>query len=306
MAAGIEPLLHGVAIQTQTGSSLSSERKSSIEHALRKYRDRVLELNMNTLTLAIQQIEATTSYKTADFWDSVPNDLRSMRLQAIKEDLGIYLEDDSISEVRELLLEDRREDLIRTNRLDGVRHGQVDKDARNAWIGRTETAMADAVRATIQPNGLPPALKYLMTLVRAICGVGLPRYRYHGELHQLKFLSDVHMDEDEDGSNEDGWVALPITLDTPPEDIKNDPSLGLPQEWADCEVALGVQIGYGGFAVYCRRLHGEEPQSVPNGADAQEWDWRYGLTDFEYESDLYDTIEEFLEFYAEHNQQEME
>ncbi|KAI6832888.1 hypothetical protein KC332_g6502 [Hortaea werneckii] len=298
MAAGIEPQLHGLAIHTQTGSNLSPDRKSSIEHALRKYRSRVLELNMNTLISVIQQIEATTSYKRADFWDSVPDDLRSMRLQAIIERHGIHLEDDSISEVRELLSEDHREDLVRTNRLDGVRHGQVDVDARNAWIERTETAMANAKRASIQPDGLPPALKYLMTLVRAICGVGLPRYRYYGELYQLKFLSDVHMDEDEDGSNEDGWVALPITLDTPPEDIKNDPSLGLPQEWADCEVALGVQIGYGGFAVYSRRLKGEESQSVRDGAGVQGWDWRYGLTDFEYESDLYDTIEEFLEFYA--------
>ncbi|KAI7354858.1 hypothetical protein KC354_g10995 [Hortaea werneckii] len=132
--------------------------------------------------------------------------------------------------------------------------------------------MADAKPVKARPGGLPPALKYLMTLARAICGVGLPRHRYYGEPNQLKFLSDAHVDEDEDGSNEAGWVALLMSLDAPLEDTKNGSSLGLWEERADCEVALGVQIGYGGFAVYCRRLDREEPQSVRDSASTRGWD----------------------------------
>ncbi|KAI7472645.1 hypothetical protein KC357_g5660 [Hortaea werneckii] len=308
MAAGFMPQSRDSTIDTQIGSSLNQERKSSIEHALRKYRDRVLELNMNTLTSAIQHMGNKTDFGPADFPVpfSVPVSLRRMSLQAFEEKHGVHLEDSSITELRDLLSEDRRESLIQTNRLDGIRHGQVDLDARNAWIERTETTMADAKPVKARPNGLPPALKYLMTLVRAICGVGLPKHRYYGELNQLKFLSDVHVDEDEEGCNEAGWVALPMPLDTPAEDTKNDPSLGLSEEWADCEIALGVQIGYGGFAVYCRRLDGKELQSVSDSAGTSGWDWRYGLTDLEYESDLYDTIEEFLEFYAEHNREDVD
>lgn len=269
---------------------LSQERKSSIEHALQKYREKVLELNIHALEIAIQDIEQQ---------QLSPED----RLKEVYDGYGIRLDppDPTITSPREFLSEDRRENLIRTNRLDGTTHGEVDLASRNEWTENTERKIASAERIDddIRPKGLPVDLKYLMTLVRGLCGPGLPRYRFYGELHQLKFLSsldDADEDDEDERKTDSGVVALPNTAE---EVLSGEANGGVLEDWGDTNfrVTLAVCVGDGGFAVYCK-----------DRDDDDENRWRYGLQDpgDASESHLYETVEEFLEFYAEFNKQSEE
>lgn len=181
---------------------------------------------------------------------------------------------------------------MRSCRLDGILHGQVDIKARKAWIEKTEERARTAERAKVHPDGLPAELKYLMTLVRGICGNGLPQYRYFGELRQMKFLTDVDGEEDEDELPMDsGFVSVPRTDEEKKQGLLGD----FREEWDDHVVALAVHIGNGGFTAYCRK-----PEDTD---DADTWRWRYGLWSPEADFAVYDTVEEFLEFYADFNKE---
>ncbi|KAK4506059.1 hypothetical protein PRZ48_004024 [Zasmidium cellare] len=280
-------------IRSGRDSQLSQERKSGIENALQKYRSRVLELNLHALEIAIQDIEQQ---------DLSPEE----RLSEVFDGYGIRLdpEDPTITAPRDFLSEDRRENLIRTNRLDGTTHGDVDLAGRNAWIENTERKIAAAERVAdeVRPEGLPADLKYLMTLVRGLCGPGLPQYRFYGELNQLKFLSsldDADEDDEDERKTDSGWVALPNTS----EEVRSGQAKdGIFEDWGEGDttwrVAVAVCVGDGGFAVYCKDNDGDDEKNC----------WRYGLSDPKdvFMSELYDTIEEFLEFYAEFNKQSEE
>lgn len=52
----------------------------------------------------------------------------------------------------------------------------------------------------------------------------------------------------------------------------------------------------GGFVVYCK-------QETIEGRLIRPWKWRYGLCDGDWGSELYDTLEEFLAYYAHHSEQ---
>lgn len=270
---------------------LSEERKSSIKNALQKYRKRVLEQNMRALEGLIEEIESVPPIVwpgTKCREDEVPR----KRIENLWDHHDIWLDppDLTVTTVRDFLSEDRRESLIRTCRLDGITHGEVDIAARNAWIEDVERRMSKSERAEVRPDGLPADLKYLMTLVRGLYGPGLPEWRFY---NQLKFLSDLDGDEDTDiGKNqgtEAGWIAVPNTQ----EEVDNGQLGDLPREWGDCEVAMAVGAGQCSFAVYCRKQENGERDS--DGA----WGWKFGQQDPPCESGLYDTIEEFLEWYAE-------
>lgn len=275
-------------------SQLSHERKGSIERALQKYRERVLELNMHALEIAIQCLEQQQQQLSLEELST------EERLEELEECEGIWLDppDPTITSIRDFLSEDRRENLIRTCRLDGTTHGEVDLVARNEWIENTERKIStiESIDDEIRPNGLPADLKYLITLVRGLCGPGLPRYRFYGELYQLKFLSDLDdMVGEDERKTDSGVVVAPNTAE---EDLRGKIP-DILEDWGptNCQVGLVVCIGDGGFAVYCKDRDASDGYS-----------WRYGLKDPKdvFESDLFETIEEFLEFYAEFNKQSEE
>lgn len=241
-------------------SVLSHERKSSIQRALRNYRARVLELNMAALNSAIEALEQETRPIHFSFRSThvSPDELPKQRIESLRERYGIYLNppDPTIMMVRDLLSEDRRENLVRTCRLDGISHGEIDHAARKAWIEKTETKIMAVDRTHGRPDGLPAELKYLMSLVHGLCGPGLPNDRFLGELHKPKFISDIEGDEDEEEEQTDcGHVSVPISE----EDMSSttitekEKYSEIDAEWDGCEVGLAVVTGNGGFAVYCRR-----------------------------------------------------
>ena len=66
--------------------------------------------------------------------------------------------------------------------------------------------------------------------------------------------------------------------------------------WTDWEVAVAFKFGEapftgGSLALYCRR------------EDDKEWKWRYGIYDGDWCSDAYDSVEDFLIYYAHFREQ---
>lgn len=285
----------------RTRDELSNERKSSIRNALQKYRERVLEQNLNELKTVIDDLESSLP-RTWTGEICKEDETPKMRLRTLDDSHDVHLDppDPTIATVRDFLSEDRRENLIRTNRLDGITHGEVDLAVRNAWIEDVEKKMSTAERALIRPNSLPADLKYLMTLVRGICGPGLPDWRF---FNQLKFLSDLDEDEAHLGNwscgTEAGWIAVPNML----EDL--DGEIGdLPYDWdgpngEPHKVAMAVGVGQCSFAVYCRRQNnGDDDRDGEVGGNG-EWSWKFGQQEMPCCQPLFDAVEDFLAWYAE-------
>ena len=165
-------------LPVRTRDGLSEERKSSIRHALQKYRARVLEQNMRELVEVIDEVELAPPMN----WDGrvcSEEEAPEKRIDNLQDSLEFCFDppDPTITTVRDFSSEDKRDRLIRDCRLDGVTHGEVDTALRNAWIEDVEKRMSTAGRAQVRPDSLPADLKYLMTLVRGICGPGLPQWR---------------------------------------------------------------------------------------------------------------------------------
>ena len=95
----------------------------------------------------------------------------------------------------------------------------------------------------------------------------------------------------ESGGAPAGWIAVPATQ----EEADNGELGDLPEEWGSYIVAMAVGIGGYNFAAYCR----EETDESDGG-----WRWRFGWNEIESQSDLYDTIEEFLDCNAEVSEEE--
>lgn len=289
-----------VDLPVRTADGLSEERKSSIRNAVQRYRERVLQQNMSELERVIEDIESKPPrgppyppYQGQPL-NCSEDEAPQKRIEYLQSTYGIQLdpEDPTVRTVSDFLSEDRRENLIRTNRLDGVSPGEVNA-TRNAWIQDVEERMATAERARVRPNALPADLKYLMTLVRGLSRPGLPQER---ESRHCLWLSDLDEDEDENnyvesGGAPAGWIAVPATQ----EEADNGELGDLPEEWCSYIVAMAVGIGGYNFAAYCR----EETDESDDG-----WRWRFGWNEIESQSNLYDTIEEFLDYNAEVSEEE--
>jgi hypothetical protein len=195
------------------------------------------------------------------------------------------------------------------NSLDGVDHGPIDGDKVAKWLEtinaaianpqiqqddqELHTAMAElAVEA--RSLHLPREFQYLTTLVPGICGPGLPEYRdtssfslFDPEAMDLsiswKLANTVVVPSRERELGSPGWH-----------------SLDGPYIWEDWDIAIAVHPGdgprsaSGPWMLYCRRA----------GDEHSKWQWRYGERDeIDYQSELFDTLEEFLAFYARSGEQ---
>ena len=91
-------------------------------------------------------------------------------------------------------------------------------------------------------------IKYLATLVRGLCGPGLPEYRAH---QQAVFLTDV--DRMGDYHDCDRIVLRPSR-----QQLDRHEYTALASAWEEWDVAVGVRLGdaevawSGGYALYCR------------------------------------------------------
>jgi hypothetical protein len=124
------------------------------------------------------------------------------------------------------------------------------------------------------PEHLPQDFKYLCTLADDTCGNGLPMW---------------HLTN--------GYDLLSVAENARPSAIRAgvDQGASIHGVWPEpLEVLLTVQIGNGtnwggSFMLWCRRPVEERCR------------WRYAAHKGEWATDLYDTIEEYLEFYANWN-----
>lgn len=300
MRATNDPQALDVPIRPRDG--LSEERKSSIRNALQKYRERVLERNLGALGQVIDEIESKPPrvpplppFSEREI-ECTEEEAPQKRIEYFRDGHYIWLDQEypTTTTVSDFLSEGMRESLIRTNRLDGITHGEAPTAARNEWIHDVERRMSAAEGVPSRPDGLPADLKYLMTLVRGVCGPGLPQQRLH---RYRQFLSDLDGDE-ASSTYRDGTEAGRITV--PTFDIGD-----VYEEWdsQDGTYVVGMAVGIGScsFAVYCRE--GEVDDSGAEDDDGEEsigkWHWKFGQQEMPTMSGLYDTIEDFLAWYAE-------
>ena len=245
---------------------LDEARRESIKAALESYKRTVLERNLTNLRVVVDGIES---------WpDARRNDMRNLEQ---------YVLDGSIEGLattpRGMLEPAVRMELVKSCDLDGIYHlpEEFPQD-RSAWYATIRGLIeARDVTAGAFP---PPDLEYLCTLVDGICGPGLTRYVFW---HQYDMLDVAELCSDYD----DDKVFIG--------------KASLPADWVseDGDVELCVKIGRneehgwgGSYILWCRRSADES------------WQWRYAAHADEEASDIYDTLEEYLAFYAHFNEED--
>lgn len=121
--------------------------------------------------------------------DCPEDEVRDSKLQLLRDEYGIHLEDEELASISDFLSEDHLEKLTATCSLDGVNHGEVDEAARESWFGGLWSDINSIGSGERRPQGLPKDLRYLSTLVPGIYGPGLPNYR---GISQFSFLTDMN------------------------------------------------------------------------------------------------------------------
>lgn len=250
---------------------LDETRRTSISTALRDYRDTVLQHN-----LAMFRILVTGMAEQED--ECVDEDeIEELRLVPFSEEyLGAYELPESVEVVQDLLSDAILPELIVDYELDGVDSEPVNVPSRNNWFSEVRASVASKAPSVTE---FPPAdLHYLCTLVSAIGGTGLPYYR---RSEQIAFISDLE--------SRSKPVLTRQQLDA------YEPL------WADWEIAIACKLGQGlrshsgSVTLFCRRP-----------SLGLEWQWRYGMYDEGWCSSVYNTVEEFLAWYAHHSEQTSE
>ncbi|OIW32847.1 hypothetical protein CONLIGDRAFT_695032 [Coniochaeta ligniaria NRRL 30616] len=186
---------------------------------------------------------------------------------------------------RDLLDDDVRDKVIRRTGMDGLGgRPEVNLKGREEYFAAIRTRIAEL---NVEVAEFPPAdLAYLCTLTDGITGPGLP---YERVSRQIEFLSPF-----EEGGFGNS-VGVPVRYDEDGDEELSEKYDELTWIWTDWEVAVAFQFGGapftgGSLALYCRK-------------DGKEWKWRYGIYDDDWCSDAYDSVEEFLDYYAHFREQ---
>ena len=251
---------------------MNEERRTNIETALHQYRETVSQHNFFLLRKLVECMEEEplppqVSQRVADRLH-VHEFVRHLQCQI----------PESIKLPRDVLNDDVRAELTRRARLDGVVHCPVNLEERKEYFAAIQTRIAEK---NVEVAEFPPAdLEYLCTLVSGVTGPGIGN---HHAAQQFAFISTIR---DETMKNILHSVAVPIRGD------KEGEYTEWTDFWPDWEIAIRFRIGSGprgwggSCALYCR-----------NEGNKQ-WKWRYGIHDEDWCSDVYDSVEEFLGFYA--------
>jgi len=179
--------------------------------------------------------------------------------------------------------------------LDGVTHSPINLKQREEYFAAIRTRIPENVELAEFP---PPDLAYLCTLVSGITGPGIS---YHHDAQQFAFISPIENEQQLEEMVE--AVVVPIRDDgsgRPPEPSDFGVTYNqLTDIWTDWEIAVSFKIGggprWGGsYALYCRREEEDHDEPLK---------WRYGVHDEDWQSDVYDSVEEFLGFYAHFKEQ---
>lgn len=235
-------------------------RRLSISSALRRYRQTVQEHNLATLKIIADVVIAKPAPRMSR------DTAAWKRLRAMERFVSIPA-GAIFTEPHQVLSMDLQ--------LDGTVHEPV--EWRQAWFTMISAELDDA----FPPLGfkltfLPADLEYLCSLTNVILGAGLHRW---WDFRMCNMLSSVRYESPAVTSCRIVIPARGINMD--------DLFTGL---W-NHEVAVGVRIGdgeelelAGSYVLYCCK-----------GGD---WAWRYAVHDGGWASDIYDTLEEYLEFHS--------
>jgi hypothetical protein len=256
---------------------MDEERRTKIAAALHQYRETVSQHSFFLLRTLVEGMEE----------EPLPPGVSASVAETLRvRELHRYLRSalpESVKSLRDLLNDDVRAELIRRAGLDGVSHRPVNLKLREEYFAGIQTRIAEK---NVEVAEFPPAdLEYLCTLVSGITGPGLGSY-HTGQ--QIAFVSSI---EDEDLKYMLENVTVPIR------DNEGGGYNELSGIWEDWEIAIAFKIGGGPFswcgsyALYCCNK------------DNQQWKWRYSVHDEDWCSDVYNSVEEFLSFYAHFKKQ---
>ncbi|KAF5621668.1 hypothetical protein F25303_12231 [Fusarium sp. NRRL 25303] len=244
---------------------MDQDQRNRIENALLRYRKTVLEQNISLLRILVEEVEAQPA--PTGYRDSTAQHLR---VEAIREQVVVP---DSIKSTNEILDERFRDALISEGCLDGVAHGSIDLAGRREYFAGVQ---ANIVRKGVEVSESPPPPQ-------------IWRLPFHREVSQFHFVTPLEFEEMEEMMK---FVCVPIRDETGKEVYNSLTSI-----WEDWEIAIAFKIGsgprsWGGtYALYCRN------------DDHEQWKWRYGVHDEEWYSDVYENVEDYLEFYTHFREQ---
>jgi hypothetical protein len=254
---------------------MDEERRIKIATALQQYREKVTQHSFFLLRILVECLE---TQPIPPSWSARVAPI--LRMQELRRQIYVP---ESVTSPRDLLKDDVRTDLIRYAGLDGVFDHPVNLKQREEYFAAIRTRIPENVEVAEFP---PADLEYLCTLVSGITGPGLP---YHREMCQFDFVSPIENHRLED-------MVENVTV--PSRYVEGGGgSYELTFTWEDWDIAVAFKIGggprsWGGsYALYCRHEENEQ------------WKWRYGVHDGDWRSDVYDSVEEFLSFYAHFKEQ---
>ncbi|SMQ50250.1 unnamed protein product [Zymoseptoria tritici ST99CH_3D7] len=259
----------------------ASTPPSFIAQALDAYKVAVAAKNQAVLKVIVETLTSLPlpSNLTAE-------NAEAKRFDWLKHRLGTGITT-FVSSPEDLLSATARAELVSRLELDGVSHRPVDQEDRNKWFA--------AIKEGISNTGIevdftfpPPELEEFCGLVSSVYGLGLPYWR---EMKGFDLLAPARRQ-----------AQIELTQQRAIVPLRNDDEVAEPTEidylWEEWDIAVAIKIGDGcsisnggSFALYCRE------------AEAGEWKWRYAVHDGEWCSDVYETLQEYLEFYAHFGEQ---
>lgn len=273
---------------------MNQERRTKIAAALQQYRDTVSQHNMNLIRAVVK---AMKTKPIPPNWSE--NDAELPRQRELCRLLRTKLPE-SVMKLQDLVDDDDvLASLIQHNYLDGISPSPIKQEQRDEWFATIRTRMPE----NVELDEFPPAdLAYLCTLVNGITGPGLSYFR---DAEQYTFISPIYKDAKELEKRLSG-VVVPIRgveddePYRPPHPLDSGVKYNqLTDIWTEWEIAVSFHIGSdgpgagGSYALYCR----------PEKDHDEPFKWRYGTHDEEWASDVYDSVEEFLGFYAHFKEQ---
>lgn len=212
------------------------------------------------------------------------------------------------------------EELMQRWGLRGITKDNLDLDQRNGYFAAVRNEIAGlSLAGECCPQSLPPDLVYLSCLVDAVHGPGLPEWRRGQQIDMISSTQDFFRRPDR---AREYMAVSPSGADMDPDERwnSNREAQDLDFVWEGWMKSVGFMIGKndrfsnaGSCAVFCRRLRDVEHWDYgveydPEEATPEEqawkendlqWQWRFGVYDGEWHSDLFDTVEEYLAWYAD-------
>lgn len=262
----------------------------SLHRALEEFRQEVLKKNHTTLSLLVGRLEHSASSNLQPSEDICAAVLETLRDEYFHREMPSAL---SLEKPCDILNPENFAILAEHFGLDGTARGDVDAGKREQWLARLRGEMSRLQEQSEDeaewPEDLPADLKALILNVRGIWGPGLPYWLARG---RTSFFSSQLGLESAQKTRKRVFVPL-----------RNSGGQGdeLDIVWEEWDIAVAVKLGQGGMsasamlAIFCKFCE--------EGSKESTWQWRFGVCDEDWSSQLYVGVEEFLAWFAEYEEQ---